>query len=166
MISLALLWHHIRMNQNLFYLHIYLPPLLLLLPLLSPQAMVDFLLADPEDEALWEGILYAVPYLKTTASTTNSRVGHGPSYWQSALLDGALEACTPGVAERRLRSALQSVGDGAGRGGGGMKGDSGVFAAASAVVLRGLCRLARSAWWLEFFFCTGWTYSRVAQRGG
>lgn len=91
---------------------------------------MEFLLADPEDEALWEGILYP--------SSAPSSAAH-PSRCQSLLLDGVVGACTPGMGERRLRSALRAVGGGGGGGGDGGRG----MAATAMLVLRGFCRLAR-----------------------
>ncbi|CAN0298140.1 unnamed protein product, partial [Ectocarpus sp. 12 AP-2014] len=136
----------------------------------AQQAIVDFLLSDPDDEALLEGILLPVLFPSSSFSAAPGE-GHRDacsSYWHTLLLDAAIRKCTPATAERCLHLALRAAGndepvsdDGDGRGGGGGGGGGGgsllrwgscdaddergdlLVASTAAVVLRGLCRLAR-----------------------
>lgn len=115
----------------------------------SSKAIADFLLADPEDEALWKGIIRGIPSLPDQQQQRRQ----GSLHWRSVLLEGALRACTPGAAERCLRSALleATTGDAAMVTATAVADEYGerelmeiADAADSAVlVLTGLCRLAR-----------------------
>lgn len=109
------------------------------------QAIVSFLLADPEDEGLWQGIIYSVPSPEEATDCDSFY------YWQSLLLEGAIRACPPGTGELRLRSTLRAPGGVTGleKGGVGLDGDRAVddgwatAGTAAMLVLTGLCRLAR-----------------------
>lgn len=116
------------------------------------QAIVDFLLTDPEDEELWEGIILPPPFPSSSSPSSRGAARELPhaaslSYWKSLLLDGALSACTPATGERCLRLALGAVGGGGGGGertsGGARKEVDPHLVSSAVVVLRGLSRLAR-----------------------
>ena len=124
------------------------------------------MLSDPEDETVWEGILHGIPFSTATPPSDHHHHRHQrlytcTLYWRSVLLEGALRACTPDAAEKRLRSALRTAtsrGDHAG----GRSGTEAEVEEAGAVagtpmekaqgetksetavlMLTGLCRLAR-----------------------
>ena len=132
------------------------------------KAIVDFLLSDPDDEVLWEGILMPPPAPSPRPAPSELGQGSPLYYWKSLLVGGALGACTPAVGERCLRLALRAVGGGSGgedggddgialapsgrrssSGGGGGTGerrgeDDPSLVSSAVVVLRGLSLLARS----------------------
>jgi len=111
------------------------------------QAIVDFLLTDPEDEELWKGILLPPPTPSSSSSSSSCSPrgaarepphAASPFYWKSLLLDGALSTCIPATGERCLRLALGAVG-----GGGAWNEKDPHLVSSAVIVLRGLSRLAR-----------------------
>lgn len=116
------------------------------------QATVHFLLADPEDEQLWDGVLFGI---RDTSPSYTAASGASPLCpWQASLVNALLRKCTPAVVERRLRLAMEKIGEATkgfdARQGDGLKGGTAGtisihHAAAAVVVLVGLYRLSRYA---------------------